>query len=83
LTGDGETSAQLFALTQQQRAIGDLARDFARQEIAPFIERWDKDHTFPRELYGKLNALGLMGMPVRTRRRRFAAGRGATATRTS
>jgi alkylation response protein AidB-like acyl-CoA dehydrogenase len=64
LTGDGENSAQLFAVTQEQRAIGDLARDFARQEIAPFIERWDKDHTFPRELYGKLNALGLMGMLV-------------------
>ena len=53
-----------FALTREQREIGDLARDFARQEIAPFIERWDKEHTFPRALYGKLNALGLMGMLV-------------------
>jgi alkylation response protein AidB-like acyl-CoA dehydrogenase len=53
-----------FALTREQRAIGDLARDFARQEIAPHIGRWDKEHTFPRELYGKLNALGLMGMLV-------------------
>jgi alkylation response protein AidB-like acyl-CoA dehydrogenase len=53
-----------FALTQEQRAIGDLARDFARQEIAPFIERWDKEHTFPRALYGKLSGLGLMGMLV-------------------
>lgn len=53
-----------FALSREQRAIGDLARDFARQEIAPHIERWDREHTFPRELYRKLNALGLMGMLV-------------------
>jgi alkylation response protein AidB-like acyl-CoA dehydrogenase len=54
----------LFALTREQRTIGDLARDFARQEIAPNIERWDKEQTFPRALYMKLNARGLMGMLV-------------------
>ena len=54
----------LFELTAEQRAIGELARDFARDEIAPHIERWDREHTFPRELYTKLNAVGLMGMLV-------------------
>jgi alkylation response protein AidB-like acyl-CoA dehydrogenase len=62
LTADGP--AHPFALTREQRAIGDLARDFARQEIAPHIERWDKAHTFPRDLYGKLTAVGLMVMLV-------------------
>jgi alkylation response protein AidB-like acyl-CoA dehydrogenase len=54
----------LFELSAEQRAIGDVARDFAAREIAPFIASWDKLHTFPRALYTKLNALGLMGMLV-------------------
>jgi hypothetical protein len=53
-----------FELTSDQRAIGDLAREFAQDRIAPHIERWDKAHTFPRELYTELNAIGFMGMLV-------------------
>jgi alkylation response protein AidB-like acyl-CoA dehydrogenase len=53
-----------FELSDEQRAIGDLARDFAQGQIAPHIAAWDKAHTFPRELYTKLNAIGLMGMLV-------------------
>ncbi len=53
-----------FELTAEQQAIGELAHDFAVREIAPNIVRWDKEHTFPRELYTKLNGLGLMGMLV-------------------
>lgn len=36
----------------------------AEREIAPHIAKWDRDHTFPRGLYTKLNAAGLMGMLV-------------------
>ncbi len=54
----------LFEVTADQRAIGALAREFAQGKIAPFIERWDREHTFPRELYTELNAVGLMGMLV-------------------
>lgn len=53
-----------FDLTEEQRAIGDLARDFAHGQIAPHIAQWDRGHTFPRELYTKLNAIGLLGMLV-------------------
>ena len=56
--------ANAFDLTDEQRAIGELARDFAEREIAPSIVRWDKEHAFPRELYTKLSAVGLMGMLV-------------------
>jgi alkylation response protein AidB-like acyl-CoA dehydrogenase len=59
-----QDSASPFELSADQSAIGDLARDFAQGQIAPFIERWDKAHTFPRDLYSKLNAIGLMGMLV-------------------
>jgi alkylation response protein AidB-like acyl-CoA dehydrogenase len=53
-----------YELTADQRAIGELAREFANGQIAPFIERWDREHIFPRELYTKLDAVGLMGMLV-------------------
>ena len=53
-----------FDLTAEQRAIGDVARDIAQREIAPHIAAWDRAHPFPRDLYGKLNDAGLMGMLV-------------------
>lgn len=56
-----------FAITDDQRAIGDLAREIAEGEIAPHIAQWDREHTFPRELYGKLNDAGLMGITVAER----------------
>jgi alkylation response protein AidB-like acyl-CoA dehydrogenase len=53
-----------FELSADQRAIGEVAREIAQREIAPHIAAWDRAHTFPRELYGKLNEAGLMGMLV-------------------
>ncbi|MEX2212122.1 MAG: acyl-CoA dehydrogenase family protein [Gaiellaceae bacterium] len=53
-----------FALTDDQREIQALARDFARDEIEPHAAEWDREHTFPRELYGKLAELGLMGVCI-------------------
>jgi alkylation response protein AidB-like acyl-CoA dehydrogenase len=53
-----------FELTQDQREIQALARDFARAEIDPHAAEWDRDHYFPRELFGKLAELGLMGTCV-------------------
>ena len=53
-----------FEPTEDQRAIGALAREIAAREIAPHIAGWDREHTFPRALYTKLNAAGLMGLLV-------------------
>jgi alkylation response protein AidB-like acyl-CoA dehydrogenase len=53
-----------FDLTPDQREIRALTRDFARAEIEPYAGDWDRDHHFPRELYGKLAELGLMGVCV-------------------
>jgi alkylation response protein AidB-like acyl-CoA dehydrogenase len=53
-----------FEPTDDQRAVGDLAREIAAREIAPHIAAWDRDHTFPRALYTKLSAAGLMGLQV-------------------
>jgi alkylation response protein AidB-like acyl-CoA dehydrogenase len=53
-----------FDLTQDQREIQALTRDFARAEIEPNASAWDRDHHFPRELFGKLAGIGLMGACV-------------------
>ena len=53
-----------FEPTDEQRQIGDAAREIAEREIAPHIAGWDKAHAFPRDLYAKLTAAGLMGMLV-------------------
>ena len=53
-----------FALTDDQREIQALARDFARAEIEPHAAAWDREHRFPADLYGKLGELGLMGVCV-------------------
>lgn len=53
-----------FALTDDQREIQALARDFGRDEIEPFAAEWDREHRFPRELCGKLAELGLMGVCI-------------------
>ncbi len=53
-----------FELSDEQRAIGEVARDVAQREIAPHIAQWDREHVFPRALYAKLTAAGLMGMLV-------------------
>ena len=53
-----------FELTEEQRAIRALARELAQGEIAPHIERWDREHTFPRALYTTFGQAGLMGLTV-------------------
>jgi alkylation response protein AidB-like acyl-CoA dehydrogenase len=53
-----------FELTQDQREIQALTRDFAGAEIDPQAAQWDRDHHFPRDLFSKLAELGLMGVCV-------------------
>src|SRR5215218_6789246 len=48
-------------LTPEQREIQALIREFAAAEIEPHASEWDREHRFPRELFGKLAELGLMG----------------------
>jgi len=54
----------LHELTDEQREIRDLARRFADDEIAPHAGGWDREHTFPREVFTHLGELGLMGVCV-------------------
>jgi alkylation response protein AidB-like acyl-CoA dehydrogenase len=54
----------LHELTPEQQEIRALARRFADDKIAPRAAEWDRDHVFPRELFGELGELGLMGVCV-------------------
>ena len=53
-----------FELTPEQRDIQSVARDFAAAEIEPNASQWDREHHFPKEVFGKLAELGLMGVCV-------------------
>jgi len=53
-----------FELTSDQREIQGLAREFSAAEIEPHAAEWDREHHFPKELFGKLAELGLMGVCV-------------------
>jgi short-chain 2-methylacyl-CoA dehydrogenase len=52
-----------FDLTDEQKDIQRLARDFAQQEVKPAAEELDRTKSFPYEIVAKLGELGLMGMP--------------------
>jgi alkylation response protein AidB-like acyl-CoA dehydrogenase len=54
-----------FDLTEEQRAIRNLARDFAAQVMAPHAAKWDEDCTFPLETLRQAAALGFAGITVR------------------
>src|SRR5436190_1461155 len=50
-----------FAITSEQQALLDMAADFAKNEIAPHVEQFERDERFPRELAARMGELGLLG----------------------
>jgi acyl-CoA dehydrogenase len=46
--------------TADHEAFRDQVRRFVAKEIAPFVEAWDEAGEFPRELYRKAAAIGLL-----------------------
>jgi acyl-CoA dehydrogenase len=53
-----------FSLTEEQKMIQQLARDFARNEIAPVAEHYDKSHEFAWPVVKKAQEMGLTAMTV-------------------
>ena len=51
-----------FSLTPEQKAIRDMAREFARKEIDPIVEEFDESQEFPRQLFAKAAELGFLGI---------------------
>jgi len=53
-----------FDITEEQRMIRDMAREFARKEIAPVAGKNEREGHFPRTILKKLAELGLMGVNI-------------------
>ena len=53
-----------FGLTEEQREIQLLAREFAKNEIAPKAEHYDKSHEYPWPVIKKAQELGLTTMSI-------------------
>lgn len=53
-----------FDLNEEQTDIRDTVRRFTAQEITPQAEHWDEQEYFPREVFGKMAELGLLGMTI-------------------
>jgi len=54
----------MFKLTEEQRMIQEMTRDFAKNTVAPRAEHTDKHHEFPAEIIKQMSELGLMGVEV-------------------
>ncbi len=52
-----------FDLTEDQRMIQEMVRDFAQAEIEPLAAEIDENHRFPEETWKKIVELGLPGIP--------------------
>ncbi|RLB77456.1 MAG: acyl-CoA dehydrogenase, partial [Deltaproteobacteria bacterium] len=51
-------------LTEEQKMIQAMVRDFAREEVMPTAAERDRTGEFPAEIIRKMGELGLMGMNV-------------------
>ena len=58
------TRAHNDFLTEEQRMVRDMARDFSRAELAPHAAQWEKDGWIPDAVIAKMGELGLLGMLV-------------------
>ena len=50
------------SLTEEHEAFRDTMRRFVAKEIAPYAADWDEAGEFPREMYRKAGAAGLLGV---------------------
>lgn len=50
-----------FELTESQRVVRATARDFARREIAPHVQKWEKEGSYPKEIVTRMGELGFLG----------------------
>ncbi|MBI1408043.1 MAG: acyl-CoA dehydrogenase [Caulobacter sp.] len=53
-----------FSLSDDQRAIQEMAQAFARDELAPHAARWDEESHFPVDVLRQAAALGFAGVYV-------------------
>jgi len=53
-----------FRLTDEQKMVQDMARNFAEKEIAPYVDQDEENHYYRREILTKMGELGLLGWSI-------------------
>ena len=53
-----------FALTDEQKALRDLAHEFAEKEIRPKEREYDEHSTHPADVIAKAHEVGLMNVHI-------------------
>ena len=63
LTTDLPDIKHAFDLSEDQRMVRDMVREFSEAELAPIAAEIDEHHRFPTESWAKIVELGLPGIP--------------------
>ncbi len=53
-----------FQLTDEQRQVRDLCREFADKALKPNARRWDAEHQFPKDAVKQLAEMGLLSVAI-------------------
>lgn len=59
-----DVSQDKWGLTEQQRMIRDMVREYAVSTVEPRAAEIDKTQRFPTETFAELAEMGLMGVPI-------------------
>ena len=59
-----EAATEFPYFTEEHEMIRQTVKRFCEEEIAPFAGEWDEAGIFPRELFPKAGALGLLGVRI-------------------
>ncbi|MBM3268494.1 MAG: acyl-CoA dehydrogenase family protein [Candidatus Sericytochromatia bacterium] len=51
-------------ITEEQRALVQMVREFCEREVDPHVAGWDRAEHFPREVVTKMGEMGLLGIPL-------------------
>lgn len=53
-----------FRLTEEQKMVQQMAKEFAENEMMPHAAEWEENNEIPMELYQKMGKLGMLGGPI-------------------
>ena len=60
-----ERSDHVYAVTEDQRSIVQMVRQFATESLAPHAAEWDETHHFPVDVLRQVGELGMGGIYVK------------------
>ena len=56
-----------FSYNENQKMISEMIQQFGKNNITPYVRKWDDNQYFPIDVFKKLGELGLMGVLVPTK----------------